>query len=104
MAEFQLAAGVEIHPDSREVYSIVGIRPELGDAELNKDIEDRFGAVIDHPAGQSEVIFLDAKPKHALYVLAEFLRKRRHQVVMPFSDRVAHVIDEATVFEHHAEL
>lgn len=102
MAEFQLAVGVEIHPDEREAYAIVGTLPEIGDAALHKDIEDRFGAVIDHPAGQSEVIFPDSKPRHALDRLEQFLKEHGHIVLLPFADKVVHVVDEETVFEHHA--
>lgn len=104
MAEFHLAAGVEIHPDHEKAYSVVGIAPELGDAALHKDIEDRFGAVIDHPAGQSEVIFLDAKPRHALDGLVEFLKEHGHVVSLPFGNRVVRVVDEETVFDHHRAL
>lgn len=104
MAEYQLAAGVEVHPDDDEAYSIVGIHPELDDAQLNESIEDRFGVVIDHPAGQSEVIFLDTKPKHALDGLVEFLKEHGHVVSMPFGNRVVRVVDEETVFDHHRAL
>lgn len=104
MAEFRLAAGVEIHPDDHSAYSIVGIHPELDDAELNRDIADRFNAVVDHPAGQSEVIFPDTKPRHALNGLAEFLQEHGHVVSLPFADRVVHVVDEETVFDHHHSL